>query len=349
MLFLPDFRHGNPYQQRLADHLRDHGFVVEFSAGDARRSLARQLVGRRTLDVVHVHWPENYVSSASRAKLLVRAGLFLLLLRLVRLRGLRIVWTVHNLDFHEPRHPALEEAFRRRLAGVCHGLAVHFPGGRELVRERLRVAAKTPIALTPLGHDPPPDASLRPPRGPGEPFVFCHLGELRAYKNVPLVVDAFRGLSDPLLRLVVAGRVHEPALERRLRAAAGDDPRVALRVGFLDDEELAGHLRDADAFVLGGADFFTSASALQAAGWGLVVVAPPHPHLASFLDPDGWVRYRAGDVDALREALRLAAQRTEGGAANRRRSLVLTYPRLAAGTAALYRLILRPERRPPGP
>lgn len=349
VLFLPDFRHGNPYQARLAEHLAEHGFAVELAAGDARRVLARNAFGRPTLDLVHLHWPENYVAARSRAKLAVRAALFLGLLAAVRRRGVPVVWTVHNLGFHEARHPALEEAVRRRLAALADGIAVHFPAGVETVRRRLAVPGSTPVAVTPLGGDPPAEAPRRRPRAPGEPYVFCLLGEIRAYKNVPRVVEAFRGLADPDLRLVVAGRVREPGIERELAALAAGDPRIELRFGFLDEAELLAILRRADAFVLGGDDYFTSASALQAAGWGLVVVAPPNPHLESFLAREGWLRYRAGDAADLAGALTAAAAGSASGEANRRRALELTYPRLAAATADLYRLVLSARGRPPRP
>jgi glycosyltransferase involved in cell wall biosynthesis len=339
VLFLPDFRSGNPYQRRLADGLHEHGFTVRFAARDARLMLAREALRRQPLGVVHVHWPENYVAAGSRLRLLLRGSLFLLVLWLMRRRGSKIVWTVHNLEFHEERQPVLEAAFRRRLARLCHALAVHFPA-EEVLRRRLRPRPRTPIVETPLGHDPPP-ASALPLRAPGaRPFVFCHAGEIRAYKNVPLIVEAFRGNADPDLRLVVAGRVHDAPLRQRLTELAAGDNRIRLHFGFLAEEDLEACLHDADAFVVGGDDFFTSASALQAAGWGLAVVAPPHPHLASFLAPEGWVQYRPGDAGDLCRALREAAQRRVSGAANRERSLGLTYPRLAAATAALYRALL---------
>ena len=343
VFFIPDFRHGNPYQQRLADELGELGFEVRFSSHDARRTLLLQFLRWRPIEIIHVHWPENYLVSDSALLALLRTGLLLSLLRLARLRGTKIVWTIHNVEFHDWRHPRLEAKARRWLAGLCHGLAVHFAAAEPLVRKHLGVRPEIPVVLTPLGGDPPSLGALERRSNDASPFVFCHFGELRRYKNVPFIVEAFRRLERRDVRLLIAGRVHEPALERTLTRHAAGDPRIELRLGYLADEELEACLLAADAFVLGSDEFFTSASALQAAGWAMVVVAPEHPHLASFLAPEGWVRYAPGDVEDLSRALAVAAAGQCSGKANRGQAERFTYASLAASTGALYRRVLGGE------
>ena len=56
-----------------------------------------------------------------------------------------------------------------------------------------------------------------------ETFVFIAFGELRAYKNVDFLLQAFAGVNDRDVALIVAGPVKQPELAAAVEnAAAGD-------------------------------------------------------------------------------------------------------------------------------
>ena len=108
VMHLPASDASTSYVALLSTAVEPHG-IVPVRATD---SLWR--VGRaRSADVVHLHWLEFIAPSDGRPV----TGLFRTLvghlwlageIGWLRLRGISVVWTVHNLAPHEPVRPHLE-------------------------------------------------------------------------------------------------------------------------------------------------------------------------------------------------------------------------------------------------
>src|SRR5262245_55480462 len=78
-------------------------------------------------DVVHVHWLERMLASRRRLFCIARMAGFFAVLGAARLRGVRVVWTVHNVLSHDATHPLLELLSQRamvRLASTVHFTSV---------------------------------------------------------------------------------------------------------------------------------------------------------------------------------------------------------------------------------
>ena len=126
VLMMPDYRRDNPYQSLLAASLSGLGIDVLFPVG-YRRGLPfwRATRDNRPIDVLHLHWTEPYTRNGHWPSLIFRWSKLLVDLAIVRISGVRVVWTLHNLEPHECRCPRLERFFRRRLAGRVSRLLVH--------------------------------------------------------------------------------------------------------------------------------------------------------------------------------------------------------------------------------
>jgi hypothetical protein len=100
----PDFRADNPYQRLLADALGSLGVSTEFPRG-YRRGLPLTRGAGSWPEILHLHWLTAYLRARSGVWRAGYAAKLLLDLQLLRLRGVRLVWTVHNLVEHEERRP----------------------------------------------------------------------------------------------------------------------------------------------------------------------------------------------------------------------------------------------------
>ncbi|WP_128923103.1 glycosyltransferase family 2 protein [Bradyrhizobium guangxiense] len=102
VLFAPDYRAGNPYQQMLADALRDHGIQTEFLS-DYRRLLPLwRGVKDFDCDLLHLHWPEKYYQ---------RRGDGIDLLRRLRYpTDLRLAFSTPNRGVNVARNSIIELA-----------------------------------------------------------------------------------------------------------------------------------------------------------------------------------------------------------------------------------------------
>jgi len=269
--FKPDT--GNPYNALLYGAVERRGARVdEFSP-------RRLLRGR--YDVWHIHWPER-VAHGSAA--LLRVAVFGALVVWARLRGTRIVWTVHNLEGHLRRRPTLERRLLRWLSRRLDGVIALSESGLRAATERYPALAHTAAAVIPHGHyigRYPNEIGRREARAAlglrqGERGI-VFVGRIAEYKNVPVLVRAFRRLDDPAARLVVAGGPETDDVGAAIEAAAGADPRVQLHLREIADDELQVFLNAADLVALPFERILNSGSALLALSFGRPVLVPSTP------------------------------------------------------------------------
>lgn len=335
-----------PYNWLLYSHLRKLGIRVD------EYGVSRALSGRYS--ILHLHWPDRRVRDPSAVAAMARSAGLLALLDAARARGVRIVWTVHNLEAHEGTcRPWLETRYWRGLTRRVDGFISLFESGLPVIRRRFPALRERPGFAVPHGHlrgvypDEVDRAEARRALGlPPDSRVVAFVGQVRPYKNVTGLIRAFRELPEPDGRLLVAGRPKPAALARELRAAAENDPRVRLDLRFIPDDELQLCLRAADLVALPYRDVFNSSSALLGLSFDRPVLVPNiggMPDLAGSVG-EAWVRTYAGDLTPaeLSGALGWAAAGTRPDRAPLEH---LGWERVARLTLEAYRAVLDASRR----
>jgi beta-1,4-mannosyltransferase len=282
----------NPYIARFCESLRSAGIRVE--------SVAQPWDALNTkLDILHIHWPEQVLWGHGKAAGLARASAVLAALALLRARGVRLVWCVHNLEPHDPGR-ARKLAWRYYAASIAqlvHGYVTLSPSTLALARARFAALARKPASS--IWHAPyrigsvPADAQLRARQGvlEGETLL-VFVGAIRRYKGVVELVRCFAGMASPTLRLLVAGELGDPALGDTLTQLAARDPRLHLAFGRLSDQELLATVCGADAVVLPFERTLHSGSLIYALSCGKPVITPRTAYasdLAALLGSE-WVR-----------------------------------------------------------
>lgn len=321
----------NPYLRLLYGHLATRGFeTVE----DAELSLRWLWRAHSSVGFLHVHWPEGlyrYQRGPVRLRpILSRVKLVLLAVRLraARLLGFRVVWTVHQVLPHESVDRRLDRSAARLLARAANLLVVHDRWTAEQVASELAPPPKK-LAVIPHGSylgvyaQGRPRSEVRSELGlPADAFVFLCFGELRAYKEVEILLAAFSDVSNPNLRLVVAGNVKAPDVGATVRAASARDSRVVSRFGFVPESGVAEMFRACDAVVLSRGEPGTSGSLILALSMGRPVVAADVPTARELTGNGqaGWL-FRPHDVSSLRAALETAGADASEASARGRRGL----------------------------
>ena len=279
--FVPSGLDDNPYQRLLTAALREQG--IEVRDGVRIRSSSLTKVANE-VDVIHLHWLEYAVlaprhGGIAAARFALSVAAFAAALRRLRRRGVRIVWTVHNLAPHQPRFPRLQRLLTRSTARAVDSLVVHSEhAAGELARHGL---ARAPVVVAPHGnyvdaYPPPAGGRAEARRRFGlEPdaVVFLAFGRIRGYKRLAEIAEAFTRLDAPQARLVIAGAVDEGPLRDALVAMASRDDRISLRFGFADTAEAGALHCAADAAVVNHHELFSSGVVLLALSNSLPVLA----------------------------------------------------------------------------
>jgi beta-1,4-mannosyltransferase len=314
VLAWPAFRSENPYTSLLYRELEELGVpVAEFSASRLLTSAPA---------ILHLHWPEMSVNVPALSRAFVRGTALLLLIGLARLRGTKVVWTVHNLHSHEGRHPRLERWFWRMFIPLVTGYISLSPGGGEAARHRFRTLRRRLGFVIPHGHFRsayPASVSAQQARAslhlPVHAPVYAFVGQIRSYKNVPNLIRIFRELTNCNARLLVAGKPESLLIrEQVLEAAAGDD-RVVLRLGHIPDEMVQVYLRACDLVVLPFTEVLNSGSALLALGFDRPVLVPLIGAMGELQSmAEDWVQTYDGSLSAseLERAMLWAQSRAPG-------------------------------------
>ncbi|MGM0558425.1 MAG: glycosyltransferase family 4 protein [Myxococcota bacterium] len=344
----------NPYHQLLFESLRRRGLRVDESAGEATFSLNFQL---GTLpDVIHLHWLAPFFLSArlpnSRAKALARAACFLGNLQVVKRMGIRLVWTVHNLENHERRFLGIDRWLHRHVTQMADAIIVHSSSARRAFIDTHHSGHRR-IHVIPHGHyadwysDRVTRAEAREVLGlQDDCFVVLFFGAIREYKQVPRLISSFQqaSLPDPA-KLLVAGAPKSRQLAQRVRTTIGDDKQIKFAAGFIPDELAQVYFRAADVVALPYAQILTSGAAVLSMSFGRPLVVPDVAVLRDLVGEDGAIYFspsqnNGGLVQALRRAHARRDELDALGAANFERVIRWDWDTIAERTCRIYRRVI---------
>ena len=333
--------HENPYTKLLYESVRTPGIEVEDF------SLWRALW--RRYDIFHAHWPEYYLVHPNKLKALVGTLGMLLCICWLRLRGTKVVWTVHNLRSHNQPRPRLERLYWRLFPRLVDGFFALTPGGVAQARDHFPRLRRLPGFVVPIGtyvHAYPAGVTREAARrrlgiGLHQP-VFLFLGVIARYKNVPALALAFRRLPDPEAQLVIAGKFDSDNEESATRDAAAGDPRIHIHSGYVPANELQVFFNAADVVVLPFLEILNSASAMLALAFERPVLVPAlgaMPELQKTFGPD-WVRTYEGDLtlEELQAALEWSRRL---GKPNLKYAAAFQWAEIGRKTLEAYRAVLR--------
>jgi beta-1,4-mannosyltransferase len=242
--------------------------------------------------VFHVHWPEILVSGTSPLKKAVRQLLFAVLLLRLRITRTPLVRTMHNLE--------LPSGISRREVALLRW-------AERWTTLRIRLNDETPVPDGVLSetvvHGHYRDWFAAHPRATAEPGRLAFVGQLRRYKGVDRLIDAFgatAGRTQGRLALRVAGNPSSAQLGDELRSAAAADPRVSVSLGFLTDADLVAEVTAAEIVVLPYREMHNSGGALAALSLDRPVLVPDNAVNEKLADEvgDGWVHRYPGELTA---------------------------------------------------
>jgi beta-1,4-mannosyltransferase len=310
ILFLP-YGEGNPYPEELAGHLTSLGLTVLMPR--CNTVFLFDIFNRWKPDVLHLHWLNVFIHTGKTMKAVAKLVIFLGQLALLRMTGLTIVWTVHNLKDHESLHPRLDFICAWFVAHFSGAVITHCDWAKKEVAHQLRIRRTDKIFSIPHANyreSYPNRISGREARNKlgiqeGK-VVFLFLGAIRPYKGLPRLIRSFREQNSEDARLLIAGKPMDPALQKALQNECGDDLRITCRFGFVPDPEIQTYMNACDAVVFPFEDIFTSGSILLAMSFGRACIAPRIGCVQEVLDRSGAFLYEPGDECGLMDAMKYA-------------------------------------------
>ena len=341
----------NPYNTLLSNALTALGCdVLEFTR--------RNAIFTRP-DIVHIHWPQTtIIAKWHRA---IRNFAWLVgLLAWQRLRGARIVWTAHNVHAHDQSRPRMEAVLMWCVTRLVHGLIFLSQSSRnDIVRAMINLDRK-PYRIIPHGlYEIPADFELTVQAArakfdlPSDKPIISFVGDIKPYKGLDVLLDAFTGLEPGRATLFVAGVFGVPGFfqappdyvaeqKARLDALRKQGHSVVVVERRLDDVEMLFAIRASDINVLPYRKITNSGLAMLVLGLRGRVLATDAPIFREMRGELGseWVLLSEGGVDG--EALMAALPDRRDSAAEARLDAFLEvrrWPAIAAETLSFFRAL----------
>ena len=173
------------------------------------------------------------------------------------------------------------------------------------------------------------------------PGGLLFLGRILAYKGVLQLIEAFRSMPQPSLRLVIAGGIGDKAELARVQEAAQGDARILMHPSYVPAEKMQVYFKAADAVVFPFRDILTSGSVVLAMGFARAVIVPCCGGILEVLPKDYRLIFSPNQTDDLRRLLGVAAADpgalAELGVACRNRVVQSTWSGYAQLLMTLYR------------
>lgn len=310
----------NPYLDYLEEALVSLGVRV-VHGGEGFRW--RHLLSPRPLPrVFHLHWLNTVHTGGTSWDTFRLSASYLAKILLVRLRGRRLVWTVHNLLPHY-RATLADRLCRRATAQLATGLIVHNDSARELVERRWRPRRRPTVALMGrydgrYGPKALREASRDRLGLPREPLLFLIFGQLRGNKQIDRLVALFSRLDPDRFHLLLSGTRSSRDALAGCREIVESAPNIHLREGFVPDADVPFLFGATDGFVFAGDEILSTSSVVLALSYGIPILAPDLACLRGVVPAQARVQLDVDDPEGARaalEALDRAALAARGRAA----------------------------------
>ena len=333
----------NPYLDQLYNNMQSS--AVRIHRLRPRQAIPQLLLARGKR-VFHLHFFDELTQHSSKWQTLLRSLGFLGLLILFRLRGVRIVWTAHNIQPHELRHPFWAFLTYRLVTRWSMAVIAHSYAAKNMLEARYGPIPHCTVIphgsyvnfYGPLRNQKESRIQLDLPQAKR---VLLNFGAFRRYKNLEMLINAFEKL--PIAErgvLLIVGAAKDQQYTRALQAQAQRVENVIVRDQFIPDDELPHYLAAADAVILPYRTMLTSGILLWAMSYARPVVAPAFGPITELIHEgrEGFL-FAPGDVDSLQAALtRMLAHSdlAEMGETSLEVARQFAWPQIAAQTIQLY-------------
>lgn len=313
VLMMPDYRQDNPYQSLLATAIEQNDVGVSFPIGYRRVfPIFRAAINQpEPVNIIHLHWLESYIKGKNLITKYFYAIKFLIDILLVRLLGIKLIWTIHNQLDHDTKFPRLELWTRKILVKLANRLIVHNQSTLEIVSRQYQF---TPSHGSVIAHghyrnfygSPIDKFQARQQLNlPLEKRIYLHLGMIRPYKGIENLLQVWQNnqniLEDCLL--LIAGKSLNQEYGQKIAERVAQLNNVIFYDNFIADSKIHLFFSAVDIVVLPYRNILTSGSAILAMSFGKPIIAPKMGSLPEILGQANTLLYNPEDKQGLETAI----------------------------------------------
>jgi len=304
VLFVPNWCHENPYQNLVKNACEEKNCTVIYDDYPSGEFLFSKLINKNNeVDVIHIHWISSIISkvtwSSSKLKFLLKCMLLVLDLLYCRVRGVKLIWTIHNKFAHENYNKKREIFIRKIFAYCVNKIILHSQEALIEVSKlyNMDLSSKSEIIFHGNfnGCYPEPSTDKKQLKELKNIYqnekVILFFGALKPYKGIEILISTFNELKHKEnLTLIIAGNpVSDEYKQLVVELTKGND-KIKTDLRFLSDGELVDYIDIADLVALPFSDTLTSSTVLLAMTQGKALLLPESARVFGCV-PEKGVKY----------------------------------------------------------
>lgn len=307
---------GNPYKQQLISNLNQQSVRIDTLNFDSLYFL-KYIFQKGKPNILHLHILQPFfMDGRSKIYTWVKLTIFLVQLFILKILGVKVVWTVHELN--DPKlygGGAIPTNIFRIVNVFLDSIITHCQFIKDEIVRLYNIKDTTKIVVVPHGNyiDSYPNnidkLTAREKLGiPKDNTVFLFFGSLHKHKGIIDLVDAFTDNFLDKASLIIAGAPREEKLQQLIEDKIVDKPNILLIPETIPDEQVQIYMNASDCVVLPYKEFTTSGVLILAMSYGKACIAPHIGYFADLLDSQGAYLYDTENSEGLLSALKYALQ-----------------------------------------
>lgn len=304
VIFVPNWSYDNPYQNLLKSSCEKNHCDVSYEDYPSSLFPFSALVSsNQGVNTIHIHWISQIIGkmtwSENKFRFFFKCILLIIDLLNCRLRGVKLIWTIHNKFAHENYDKKKELVVRKIFACCVTSIILHSKEALDTISSlyKINLSSKSEIVFHGNfnGCYPPPSAakdSLRKSKKieEGEKIILF-FGAVKPYKGVEVLISTFTELiTENNITLIIAGRAVNKEYENKLAEMAKHNTKIKMDFRYLSKEELIDYISIADLIALPFSDTLTSGTTLLAMNEGKALLLPKSAKVFGCV-PESGVKY----------------------------------------------------------
>lgn len=269
-------------------------------------------------DILHIHWPEAFYRWSGIGTLEERKTRFIESVKNYKTKGVKLVWTIHNLHPHENPNSKLDHEVYQFLADNTDIMHHHGEKSIELMHNMYTLPGNIEHIICPHGHylaypsGIPRSEARKKLNIPDDAFVYTHFGAIRGYKGLDKLFDAFKQVKHKNKWLLVAGNCRSITGKGAwrdklaLKLARLSSSRMTLHLQAVPDNQIQNYMAATDCLVLSHTRGLNSGVAVLGMSFGKFIIGPKLGCIESVLSAGENLLIDAGDQKQLITAMNQA-------------------------------------------
>lgn len=313
VLIIP-FDHENPYHALLSSSLRKQDISIIEGKLFTLFSLLKNIHLHNEIDIIQIEWSHPFFLQKNKIKAIIKGIFFILDVIISKMIGVKIVWRVHNKYNHEGLHKSLDIFISRILVQFSDRIFVECKTGKEIIVGLFHIQNENKVKIIPMGtYEGSYENTIIRQEARNhlnighDEFVFLFLGNVRVYKGLFDLIDAFNKVQNRnKVRLLVAGKPYDQKLESELQEKIRCNDKITAIFSFIPDHDVQKYFNASDFAVYPYKDILSSGAILLALTFHKPIIAPKIGCIPDILDEKGSVLYDPAEENGLLEALNMA-------------------------------------------